>query len=358
MPQSNHWSFLFTKNFCLSALALVLLFTTALFLPEIAFGKSVALNVVVADEIAIQSSTSVIVERLFKDKLPDTEFRRVVVQAQSPAIPHLFSDNVRVHAELKQQLAEILHAGDTLTYLILDTHGETLKPENAGNPRDAGVTRLLHLGDISFAGGVSHEFADLFDAVKPYASSKLTIIMNACSVFCGGEKAASLRAESMLAYFGAIDGTIYGATLPEIDTFAFERQYSTWRDFLPSKKMFWMTNVMSLMMSTTLALAVAQSHDGNPYVYFGSSLALIQAFNYLRPWIMKAADVLKMANLGYLFQFHRGKLIKTEFMQKMKDVARSFALKGKVSTAEADTLLSSLGRPAAGAGLRCQYLFL
>lgn len=322
-----------------------------------AWGRPVALNVVVADEIAIQSSTSVIIERLFKDKLPDTEFRRVVVQAHSPAMPHLFSDHARVHAELKQQLAKILHAGDTLTYLILDTHGETLKPENAGNPRDAGLTRLLHLGDISFAGGVSAEFADLFDAIKPYASSQLTIVMNACSVFCGGEKAASLRAESMLAYFGAVNGTIYGSTLSEMDTFAFERQYSTWRGFLPSKKMVLMSNAMGLMAATTLAVAVASSHDGNPWIYFGSTVALIQAFNYLRPLLMKTADVFKMVNMGYLFQFRRGRLIKSEFMRKMKDIARSFALTGKLPDAVADDLATKAANSAA-VGLRCEFVHL
>lgn|GEM_PF-2318820 len=318
-----------------------------LLLPSMGFSKSIVLNVVVADELAIQSSTSQILERLFKDRLPNAEFRRVIVQAGSPSVPHLFSDKNRVHNELKQKIAEILQPGDTLTYLILDTHGET----------KAGATRLWHLGDISFAGGVSAEFADLFDSVKPSAASDLTIVMNACSVFCGGENAAALRAETLLAYFGAVDGTIYGSTVPEVDTFAFEKKYSTWKDFMPSKKLFWISNSLGLMMSTTIALAVVATHDGNPWVYFGSTLAVMQALTSLRPYLMKAFEAMKMVNVGYLFQFHRGKLIKAEFIQKMKDVARSFALTGKVSSAEADDLFTKIKKSAFSTSFRCQFIF-
>lgn len=311
-----------------------------------AFAKPVILNIVVADEIAIQSETSQIIERMFADRMPGAEFRRVVVQAQSPMIPHLFSDEARVHAELKEKMASVLKPGDELTYLIIDTHGGTDKPEDAANPRDAGSTILYHLGNISYDQGVDAQFADLFDSVKPYAAKDLTIIMNACSVFCGGEDQASLRAEAMLAYFGAPNGTVYGSTLPEIDTFAFTK-YGKWRDFLPTKKVVWVMNSLSLVLASTLAAAVVQEHDGNPYAYFAGTFAVMQIATYFRPLLSKFSEIMRWVNQGYLFQFHKGRLFKAEFMQKMKDVVRSFALTGK--------------KPAvtgAALGLRCQAVHL
>jgi hypothetical protein len=325
------FSFSLSKNLCLSLLVLLLLFVTAFFLPSLGFAKPVALNVVVADEISISSSTSQILERLFHDKLPNTEFRRVVVDGQSPLYPHLSSDQAEVHAELKKKLASALQPGDTLTYLIIDTHGDTEPMHSAGGGvavASEKFTRLFHLGDVSASQGVSPEFADLFDQLKPYVSSDLKIIINACSVFADGETAGSLRAQALLKYFGAVNGTVYGASIPEIDTFAFS-SYGTWRDFLPTKKVFWINNTISLVMSATLALVVAKTHDGNPWVYGVSSFAILQALGYLRPLLNKTYDYFKLVNLGYLFRFADGKLASTEFMQKMKDLNRSFALPGK-----------------------------
>jgi hypothetical protein len=335
--------------------------TFCLLFASLCLARPVALNVMVADEVAVQSQSSEIIERMFADRLPGVEFRRVIVQAQAPMIPHLFSDNEQVHAELKEKLSQILQPGDELTYLILDTHGATKKAKDASNPNDAGTTVLYHLGEISYDRGVNAEFADLFDAVKPYAAKNLTIIMNACSVFAGNKDKASRRAEAMLAYFGAPDGTIYGSTIPETDTFALT-EYGSWRNFQPPRKTFLMMNSLGLMLGTVLATAVIQSHQGNPLAYFAGSMAAMEVIAYSRPLISKMSELLRWTNLGYLFQFHQGRLWKTEFMQKMKDVARSFALPEKPlassSSADSDSdsaEISGLDRTALVP--RCQAVF-
>ena len=132
---------------------LILTVMTAL-LPALAQAKSVVLDVVVTDEFAIQASTSEFRKRLFADYLPEAEFRQVIVKAP-PFLRNAAAEKIRVHEELKAKIAAALQPGDTLTYLILNTHGET---------RD-GATSLIELGHISQA-GQDETLRDLFEPVK------------------------------------------------------------------------------------------------------------------------------------------------------------------------------------------------
>lgn len=59
--------------------------------------------------------------------------------------------------------------------------------------------------------GVDPTFSDTFAPIKDKATDDLKVILNSCSTFCGGSESAAKRGASLLKYFNAPNGAIYGA---------------------------------------------------------------------------------------------------------------------------------------------------
>jgi hypothetical protein len=293
---------------------------------SLAMAKTVVLDVVVADEYAIQSSTSEFRKRLFNDYLPDAEFRQVIVSApqflKQPA-----AEKNRVHAELKAQIAAALQPGDTLAYLILNTHGETRQS----------VTSLVELGKISQT-GPDENLSDLFDSVKSFAAKNLVVIMNACSVFADNQAASSQRAQALLAYFGAPDGAVYGSKVTEVDLSMFQKKYSNWKSALPTKKIlaFDLAAGLGAAECVTILFSLAIHNPHQALILAASTAFLMSSTIYMMQTLgFKYLDALKVINVGYLFRFRDGQVESVEVMQKMKDLAKSFVLPSKTKSTAA-----------------------
>lgn len=119
-----------------------------------------------------------------------------------------------VQLNLSEQVKNLEISGkllptDTISYLIISTHGGTRTPLFFSSSQ----TELKNLGSFSES-SVSKEIQNIFDPIKNRFSKNLSIILDSCSTLCGPKKKAANRAKALLDYFNAPNGTLIGAVTP------------------------------------------------------------------------------------------------------------------------------------------------
>ena len=266
--------------------------------PEPHTVKKIALDIVIADDIAIQTDSPEILRKMFADNLPDTEFRTVIVHARTLMLPENPQLTQKTREELIQKLQSVLNPGDVLTHLILDTHGDTLK-------KDGEVKTWLYIfGEIS-ATGVDDNIRSAFAALKDHTSPDARVILNACSVFQGDEAEASQRAQTFLNFLNAPNGAIYGSSVEEVDTNAFLGKYGGLKYMLPSKTLMMIQSGIGLALGTTMAIQSYHQQDGQVLWNFGLGFGLAQSLSLFRPLLGKLWENMKLVNVGYIFEFKK-----------------------------------------------------
>lgn len=113
--------------------------------------------------------------------------------------------NTKLITQEIQEFAMKLRPSDRITHLILNTHGSS---ENY--PTDS-KTVLKSLGEFNEY-RVSPSFKKMFNPLLPYLPDTLAVILNACRTHCGSSKKVKARTESLMKYFGAKNGVLWGTT--------------------------------------------------------------------------------------------------------------------------------------------------
>ena len=211
---------------------LILLFLNLLIGQTAFAGRPVVLNVVMADNVAIEVRLQEYLRNVFEKYRPDLTFKTVVVKTS-----YLGFFEKRTKENLRLQLAQILEAEDEISFLILNTHGRTKYGE--GNN-----TTELHLMGAVSEEGVDDEFAQAFSPIRNHTRNDLKIVLNSCSIFCGGEESAARRGMALLRFFNAPGGSIVGSDFYEVSQAFDYPEFIKFRHLLPSFKLF--TTLVSL----------------------------------------------------------------------------------------------------------------
>jgi hypothetical protein len=314
------------KHLVFSFLITALMMATALLLPSLSFAKPVVLNVMMADEEAFLSSSVDILQKIYAEYAPGVEYRKVILYAPPPwqNLPDSAPVIQELRRELKEKIAAALKPDDQIAYLILETHGGTT---------------LDHRSNLSFFGtfsaaGPDAQFREIFDPLRARMVPNAAIIMNSCSIFADSEGDAVKRSQALLNYFGARDGVVYGANVPEIDTLPTHGKYFSWNN--PSnrervEKAAFINVGLSFLVA--IAGAAVGHHPLTDAFLSGVSMATLTAA-VQAAWIRYSGEAIDSTwtyNAGYLLQFKQGRLRSVELIQKMKDLARSFGIKRRCS---------------------------
>lgn len=317
------------KNLVFSLLMAVLLMATALLMPALSFAKSVVLDVMLADEVSFTSSSTEALQQIYAQYAPGVEYRKVIVSMPEPAmgpssigIPSFLEKRLR--EQLKEKLATALQPDDEIAYLLLETHGGTSLDH---------FSTLELMGAFS-AEGPNEKFRELFDPLRSRMARNAAIIMNACSVFEDGEEQASLRAQALLNYFGAVDGVVYGSKFAEIDTLQTQGKYFSWKNpVVISKVRRAVKYNAGLSMAVAVIAAIVGAHPLTAALIAGVGMSALTAV-VQRSWIRKGdrnVDDDPRLNKGYLLQFKDGQMRSMELIHKMRDLAKSFGIKRSCS---------------------------
>lgn len=284
--------------------------------------RPVALQIYLYDEGAIVKAEDELMETLYRDALPNIRFERVSVSLNQP------SDQIR-----DQLLAAIrrirITSSEKISHLIIDGHGVT---ERSG---DELVTRLTGLGAISDS-SVDREFAEVFEPLKPHFSKNLKILFNACLVFCGPEADAQERATSLLRYFGAPNGEVYGSNVEEV-SIAFEKlSEAPVKYFMPSKKIWGAALVLTAAVGIGWHLDPVTSLSLGENIFYGAGALVANALgmNAVRIGYQKFAARFFL-NRGWVFRLKNNQVV-----QKIKITKKRY-LDGLLGRCETSLLGST-----------------
>lgn len=249
---------------------------------------------------------------MFRKLRPDIKYKPLVIDTRD----RLFRKKTikEIQIEFQNKLSKILDPGERVSYLIIGTHGSSRAGDDTWSQ-----TSLKYLGNF-YGHYVGEDFEKNFSSIKDRTTDDLKIIMNSCNTFCaGGKPQSERRAQQVLNYFGAINGGIYGADVPEVGTTFDHPKYLTLRAFVPSFKSFLMTNLLfSLLIfdSTSLAVIGDIVYSNFEKTITLNQLALSSVFvgTYLNifmqtimPFIEKTKSILNV-NHGYYFSYENGHL--------------------------------------------------
>lgn len=115
----------------------------------------------------------------------------------------------RVRASLAAQLANVLQPGETITHVVIAAHGATRYVD--GVP----TSDLDYLGSFD-PNGLNEDLSDVLRPIQGQVARNGTVVLFSCRALCGASDGATARAESLLNFLGASDGTLYGAETLEI----------------------------------------------------------------------------------------------------------------------------------------------
>jgi hypothetical protein len=273
--------------------------------------KKVALDIYLADEVAYRTSHAYYMQDVFARFLPGIEYRQVIVPNSSMGL-----NKEKVRQNIIDQLKTVLHPGDLIQFLILDTHGNTVEADGELE------TTLAVLGKIGPA-RVDSDFDGIFSSIKNRTASDLTVILNSCLTFCGPVEASAKRAQVFLNYFSAPNGRIYGAYVKEVDSLYRDPAGFKLRALIPSWKIYLSTTAllaaavgMSPLLSghwNSVLMLKDALHGG---LYLGLPFAtLIETLTPIFSWL----TLRTFANRGWLFSFHNGELQDQMEVQKPRD---------------------------------------
>lgn len=275
--------------------------------------QKVALDIYVADEVAFRSQHAFYMKDVFARLYPQIQYRQVIVSRSMMGL-----NEEKTRRDLKEQIQNALAPNDSIEFLILDTHGNTIL-ENSND-----VTTLGAIGHIG-PDGVDAHFDEIFSSIRHRAEPDLTVLLNSCSTFCGPPAKSEKRALAFLDYFSAPHGRIYGAYVKEVDNVYLDPVGFKLKALLPSWKIYLTT--VALFGS---AFATGTLFDGNfeflevlkaalhGAVYVGLPFAsLIETLNPIFAVIAGKT----FANRGLLFAFQNRKLRTQIDVQKPRDMA-------------------------------------
>jgi hypothetical protein len=290
----------------------VFLFLFLLILSMGAQAGDVIVHVSLVDGIALTAVNTKEVDDFIKANAPNARVESVMVKTKRFGYL-LKSSEIRLRKTIQEKIAAIpLEPTDQIKILIIDTHGNSFQDE----------TNLTSIGKISET-GVDSEFAEIFAPIQHRAAADLRVVLNSCSTLCGTDLAASKRAGSLLRYFGAENGVVYGATTSE--------SYAS-KSILPSGKVmrsFAMFGLgFSQVMMVTQAIqdpakfsTVSPGHHLFELVglTFGVAAALSFAYPMLHELWTKVVSDLNLNNVGRLLEYKDGVLTNSTNISKFKD---------------------------------------
>lgn len=307
--------------------------------------RNIALEVYLYDDLAFDRRSQDLFEGMIGKLRPDLGYRRVSIKAS------LFGwHKERVNSELRERLASVLEPGERISILLINTHGQTIDTKENGK-----ATELSYMGHV-FENGADAEFSQTFSAIQNRATLDLRIILNSCSVFCGGVESAAQRGRSILNFFGASNGGIYGADVVETSQVFDDPEFFKWKYLVPSFKSFWVSAVLvaaatypTFLPQTADVIAEQINTTGSMFELFsmmfahpelaaglaGSSAGTLVSI--LRP-ITEALASRFYSNRGYFFALENGELAVGQKVIKYQEMAN----------------LIANGRPSA----RCETLFI
>ncbi len=108
-------------------------------------------------------------------------------------------------SEVLDRLQGIDFSGKVVSHIILATHSNTFQYSDSSR-----YTYLLGLGRFD-EHGPDEELAEVLDIFRHKVSSKVTVVLTGCSTLCGTKQEVESRAQSLMNYIGASDGTLFGA---------------------------------------------------------------------------------------------------------------------------------------------------
>lgn len=270
-----------------------------------------ALHVYIYDGHAFELSHAQVTEDIFADLFPDVRYKLVAIDHKSPQLTE----------DLRSQLKEILADDEQIEFLVIDTHGSTIK--DSDDPALGIGTHLTKLGKV-YENGVDTDFAVSFEFLKNRGTKDMKILLNSCSVFCEGKESAAKRGQRLLEFFDAPEGSIYGADVPEISY-----AYDHWRYLRPEYlRPPWAVALSAIVIGSVAGVfsTPLDFFDSSTYwdtakttTLFGSTL--FAGFSMFRPtyqWLMSKFKL----NRGYAFKFENGRLQTWSRMIKNRDLFR------------------------------------
>lgn len=279
--------------------------------------KKVALQIYFQDNFAFPDSSQELFEEIFQHLRPDLIFRRITIDTA-----RLKEDQIK--RELEEKLSLALQPGEELSVLILDTHGNTEKPKS-----DNSATVLRHLGRV-YEAGADSEFEHTFAPLKDKASEDLQVILNSCSVFCGGQEKAATRARELLSYFGAINGSIYGSSIDEISQALDRKKFFKWKYLFPNPRMLAtvaaLTTTLVFPIMTYEEFVAVQNGEALLSSFFEASQKAVTMGGTMGALVISWKPLFQflssryLLNRGYYFVFRDGELQRSFRAIKHKDL--------------------------------------
>lgn len=277
----------------------------------------VALQIYFQDTFAFPDSSQELFEEIFHHLRPDLTFKRITIDTSR-------LKESEIKKELQQRLASALDPGEELSVLILDTHGNTEKPKS-----DNSATVLRHLGRV-YEAGIDAEFENTFAPLKDKASEDLQVILNSCSVFCGGQDKSATRAWALLGYFGAVHGSIYGSNIDEISQALDRKTFFKWKYLFPNPRMLAtvaaLTTALIFPVMTYEEFMNLQNGEALLSSFFEASQKAVTIGGTMSALMISWKPLFQflssryLLNRGYYFVFRDGELQKSFKVIKHKDL--------------------------------------
>ena len=296
-------------------------------------GKNpIALQLQVIDSISGFAKEAVFTEAVFNQLLPEIKVKTIVTQSGL-----FFTRSKKLRKKLVEQINSQLGPNDRIEYLVLSTHGNTLVNKKDKRP----YTKLKYFGDF-YENSISNELKSILEPISLQTSPSLNVLLNSCSTFCGGTDSAAKRAQSLLSFLNAPNGSIYGADVPEVSMVLSSREYSNWRHVIPGWRSYLtatalLAAIVDLTASSAFSLGVwASSPPGtlDPLMVFEFAKTLgpfsLKVGAVASATLYTIANLLHIAgpyilNKGHFFEFKNGVLDVAKPMVKRKHL-KSFLL--------------------------------
>ncbi|WP_157684760.1 hypothetical protein [Bdellovibrio bacteriovorus] len=282
--------------------------------------SSVVLYIFVEDGQAFTREGRELMLDFLKTSLPGK--RIALVKAQSR---RFFANEKAVRHAVVTQLEKALNPGETVSHLIIATHGSTLKSA------DQSQTLLQSLGRFD-ASGADQDLKQVLRPLRGRMEVDAHVILDSCSTMCGTSEEAAARATAFMKEIGAGDGTLYGATNNEVDVRKLGSQARTWEKLKPR----W--NLLRNAVLTSFALGVPLAWFGldggalsvNPYIAHGQvtlygSALMMSMFQYMEPVMIFLYEKMKAINQGRIFVFRKNRLQgMTEISKRIESLERIY----------------------------------
>jgi hypothetical protein len=301
---------------------MVLVFSFWLIFSVTARAENYLIYISVEDGIAITRANREALSEIFASGLPD--HRQMIISVNS--LPDGIGSGKLpgIIAEKVAKAARALKPTDTITHLILDSHGETI-----GQGTEA-KSRLVGLGEI-YSDHLDSDLKSVLEPLRPFASKEMTVVLNACNTMCGSEDTATSRAKTFLDFMGATSGTFYGAVTTETDLVRTEPRFFKFRHLIPSKR------AMAIFLAVSAAMAAIPMIENFEAIPF--FLGTLRTFAWLLPSVeigsrilVPWADKKGWINQGKFFRFQEGQLQTVEAVAKTRDLEKIFGLEQTIES--------------------------